>query len=244
MIEPTLLLAFLAGILTVFTPCVLPILPALLSGSVGAKYRPIAIVLGMTLTFTLVGVLVSVAGMVFAPVIGTLRFVAILFIIAMGALLYDDELNYEFMKLVGHLKHHSNKLTAPVTKGMSVDENSYIGAFLLGTSLGFVWLPCVGPILGAIFAFVAVEGNMMFGAAMLLTYSAGVSIPVLIIAYSGKSISGRISWFSRHTPTLKKAAGLIIMIAGLAMLFGIDTWLQAKLLPYFPLLDEILLEKF
>lgn len=244
MIEPTLLLAFLAGLLTVFTPCVLPILPALLSGSVGAKYRPIVIVLGMTFTFTIVGVLVSVAGMVFAPIIGTLRFVAIIFIICMGALLYDDELNYEVMKLVGHLKHHSSKLTAPMTKGMSVDENSYFGAFLLGSSLGFIWLPCVGPILGAIFAFVAVEGNMMYGAMMLIAYSVGVSIPVLIIAYSGKSISGRISWFSRHTVTLKKTAGLILIIVGLAMLFGIDAWVQAKLLPYFPLADEIILGKF
>jgi len=244
MIEPTIFLAFLAGLLTVFTPCVLPILPALLSGSVGAKYRPIAIVLGMTLTFTVVGVLVSVAGMIFTPVIDKLRFIAILFVIAMGALLYDDELNYEVMKLVGHLKHHTSKLTAPMTKGMSVDENSYLGAFLLGTSLGFIWLPCVGPILGAIFAFVAVEGNMVYGAMMLMTYSIGVSIPVLIIAYSGKSISGRISWFSKHTVTLKKAAGLILIIVGLAMLFGIDTWLQAKLLPYFPLADEIILGKF
>ncbi len=229
---PSIILVFIAGIATVITPCVLPILPAVLSGSIGSKLRPLAIVVGMSITFTLMGVLVS-AITSFASIAERLRWFAIFFIIGMGVILFDDDINQEYVKLssyiVNHLPLHGNN-----------QNEGILGGFFLGLSLGIVWIPCVGPILGAVLAFVAESstsiGNMLHGAVLLLVYSLGVGIPMLIIAYSGKGISKRVEWFMKRGALFKKLSGLVLIIVGLMMLFGIDRYLQAKLLPYFPVL--------
>jgi len=87
---PSILFVSIAGLATVITPCVLPILPAVLSGSVGSsRLRPLAIVLGMSITFTIMGILIS-ALVSFAVLADYLRWFAIFFIIGMGAVLFDD----------------------------------------------------------------------------------------------------------------------------------------------------------
>ena len=94
---PPILLVFLAGMATVATPCVLPILPAVLSGSVGSRLRPLAIVTGMTLSFTLMGLLVfTVASFSFFT--DYLRWFSIFVIIGMGAVLFDDDINEIYTK--------------------------------------------------------------------------------------------------------------------------------------------------
>jgi len=88
-----------------------------------------------------------------------------------------------------------------------------------------------------VFAYVQLSSgsvDMVYGTLLLIVYSIGVSIPMLIIAYSGKSISGRVNWFVKRGHFFKKLSGLILMLVGLMMLFGIDRIIKAALLPYFP----------
>src|SRR5574341_2639564 len=95
---PSVFWVFIAGLATVITPCVLPILPAVLSGSVGSRLRPVAIVTGMSTTFTLMGILVSaVASFTFFA--EYLRWFSIFFIIGMGAVLFDDDVNEGYVKI-------------------------------------------------------------------------------------------------------------------------------------------------
>lgn len=237
---PSILLVFIAGMATVLTPCVLPILPAVLSGSVGSRLRPIAIVLGMSVTFTVMGILISALAS-FAYFADYLRWFAIFFIIGMGAVLFDDEINQEYVKISSSIvqfgKQHLSFLGNINPAG---SQEGLLGGVFLGMSLGVVWIPCVGPILGAVLAFVAessaTTGDLFHGALLLLVYSAGVSIPMLIIAYSGKRVSGNVKWFVERGPFFKKLSGIVLIFVGLMMLFGIDKYLQAKLLPYFPAL--------
>ena len=240
--SPSIVLAFVAGLFTVITPCILPILPAMLAGSSGGRLRPVAIVAGMSLTFTLMGVAVSAVGAVFAPFESALRWFSLLFIIGMGAVLYDDDINLEFVKITSKLSQLiGNNVGSLVPESLrsrstgGAGEEKLSGAFTLGMSLGVLWIPCVGPILGSILALVGFGGNVTHGAILLLTYSIGVSIPMLLIAYLGKSVSGKVQWFARNGHRLKKMSGAALMLVGLAMLFGIDKWLQSVLLPYFPL---------
>jgi cytochrome c-type biogenesis protein len=111
-----------------------------------------------------------------------------------------------------------------------------LGGLFLGMSLGILWIPCVGPILGSVFSVVAESsagsGNISYGMILLLAYSLGVSIPMLVIAYSGKSVSGRVKWFSKRSHFFKKLSGLILILVGLMMLFGIDKYLKIMFLPY------------
>ncbi|MDW7727979.1 MAG: cytochrome c biogenesis CcdA family protein [Candidatus Methanoperedens sp.] len=235
---PSVIMVFIAGLATVITPCVLPILPAILSGSVGSRLRPIAIVTGMTITFTLMGILISAVAS-FGYVTDYLRWFSIFFIIGMGAVLFDDDINNEYVKItssiVNFIRQH---ITFFADMESKVPKDGLMGGLFLGMSLGILWIPCVGPILGSVFAFVAESsassGNLLHAAFLLIVYSMGVSIPMLVIAYSGKKYSGRISWFVKRGPFFKKLSGLALILVGLMLLFGIDRYLQTILLPYFP----------
>jgi cytochrome c-type biogenesis protein len=235
---PSVIWVFIAGMATVITPCVLPILPAVLSGSVGSKLRPVAIVTGMSMTFTLMGVLIS-AVTSFGFFAEYLRWFSIFFIIGMGAVLFDEDINQTYTRISSSAVNFAHERFSFLGNVSSkAPREGLLGGMFLGMSLGVLWIPCVGPILGAVFAFVAESsanaGSLLQGISLLLVYSLGVSIPMLIIAYSGKGISGRVKWFVKRGPFFKKLSGLILIIVGLMMLFGIDKYIKAWLLPYFP----------
>jgi cytochrome c biogenesis protein CcdA len=132
--EPSIVLVFLAGVLTVVTPCIIPILPPLLAGSVGSKLRPLAIVLGMSITFTLMGGVFSALGIAASAAGEAMRYFAIAFMIGFGAIMVDDELHQAYVK-------HSSSLVGRLSKflPLKTGEDSLGGAFLLGLSLGIVW---------------------------------------------------------------------------------------------------------
>jgi len=235
-VAPPILLVFLAGMATVATPCVIPILPAVLSGSVGSRLRPLAIVAGMTLTFTLMGLLIfTVASFSFFT--EYLRWFSIFIIIGMGSVLFDDDINELYVRYSSSILNFAREHFSLIEKLSSkAPSDGLLGGFFLGMSLGIIWIPCVGPILGSVFMYVAQNsagsGNILQGVTLLLAYSLGVGIPMLIIAYSGKRVSGRVKWFSKRSHFFKKLSGLIMILVGLMMIFGIDKYLQIIFLPY------------
>src|SRR3990172_9146973 len=180
--KPSTLLVFLSGFLSALTPCVLPILPPMLAGSMGHRLRPLFIVLGSAVTFTLIGGLFSVIGSVYAK--DALRYFFIAMIILFGAVWADKDINNIFMRyssmIVGriHMALSSVGLKAPGP------EHPLLGAFTLGMSLGVVWIPCIGPILGSVLTYTTYQGNILQGSILLLTYSAGLSIPILFVSYT------------------------------------------------------------
>ncbi len=237
-VAPSVFWVFIAGMATVITPCVLPVLPAVLSGSVGSRLRPLAIVTGMSISFTLMGLLFSAVAS-FSFFAEYLRWFSIFLIIGMGAILFDDDVNEIYVKISSSIVNSARARVSFLGKLSSkVPGEGLLGGLFLGMSLGILWIPCVGPILGSVFAFVAESsassGGLLHGAFLLLVYSLGVGIPMLIIAYSGKSVSGRVKWFVKRGHFFKKLSGLVLILVGLMMLFGIDKYLKTILLPYFP----------
>lgn len=234
---PSVLLVFIAGIATVITPCVLPILPAVLSGSVGSRLRPVAIVAGMSITFTLMGLLVSAVAS-FSFFTEYLRWFSILFITGMGAVLFDDDINQAYVKISSSFVNFARERVSFLGNlEYRASEQGLLGGLMLGMSLGILWIPCVGPILGGVLAYVASStgpGDFIHGTVLLLVYSLGVGIPMLIIAYSGKRVSGKVTWFVKRGYFFKKLSGMILILVGLMMIFGIDRYLKTILLPYFP----------
>lgn len=228
MSEPSIFLVFLAGVLTIATPCVIPILPPMLAGSVGHRLRPLLIVLGSAATFTLMGGVFSAIGLFASGAVDVLRFAFIAVIIGFGAVMVDEEIDEVYTRYSSRLV---NKLRIGESRNF---KNPLLGAFVLGMSLGIVWIPCVGPILGSVLAYAAYQGNLLKGSLLLLVYSLGMGLPMLAIAYGGKYTAGRVAWASRNSALIRKIAGWIMILAGIAILFGADKYIQKLLLPYAP----------
>ncbi|MCX9012336.1 MAG: cytochrome c biogenesis CcdA family protein [Candidatus Methanoperedens sp.] len=231
---PSIFLVFIAGLVTILKPCCLPLVPAVMSGSAGGKLRPVAIVTGMTLSFTVMGTLVSGFGAAFAGFTDILRSLSILFIMVMGFVLFDDDVNAEFIKISSSITQGLRNNAGFLNRTSNAPGQGLFSAFFLGMSLGIVWIPCVGPILGAVLAYVASVGNVTYGAGMLFVYSVGMSLPMLSIAYYGKKVTNRYKWFMRNGEMLKKLAGLILILVGVMLLFGIDKLMIRLFSRYFP----------
>ena len=202
----SLVAAFGAGILSVLSPCILPLLPAVLATSAGkSKFRPLAIVLGVTISFTIMGIITSAFGSVFQMYIGQLKIIAEVLIVLFGlALLMEMNLFNSFSKF-------------PLLAGMN-EEGAFPG-LLLGLSLGILWIPCVGPALATILTMVAVDGSISTGAFTLAIYSLGFAIPMLLLAYSAHFSSSKIREITKYDATLKKAAGLVLLFVGFWMVY-------------------------
>jgi cytochrome c-type biogenesis protein len=233
---PSIFLVFLAGIVTIMKPCCLPLVPVVFSGSAGHRLRPVAICSGLALSFTAMGVLVSAFGAVFASFTDSLRNIAILFIIGMGAVLFDDDINMEFTKISSAITQGIRQYFGALSgySSLNMPEGGLAGGFFLGMSLGVLWIPCVGPILGSVLLLVASVGNIPYGAWMLFVYSVGMSLPMLSIAYYGKKVTGRYQWFVKRGHVLKKLSGLVLIVIGIMLLFNIDKLIIRVLSPYFP----------
>jgi len=212
----------------------------MLAGSMGHRLRPIFIVLGSAVSFTLMGGLFSAAGSVFACYREALRLFFIAVLLIFGAVMADDDVNELYL-------NYSSRITGlfsgllQVKGGGSAGSRPLIGAFLLGLSLGVLWVPCAGPILGIILTYAAIEGEILSGSILLFAYSVGLGVPILFIAYGGKYVSAHLEWTQRNSEKIRKVAGWTIILFAIAILFGIDRYLQARLVPYFPDIESRLL---
>jgi cytochrome c-type biogenesis protein len=206
------LIAFGAGLISIFSPCVLPLLPAIVASSTDrGRYRPLAIVLGLSISFTSMGLVASAFGAVFTAYSYYLFVAAIFFIIVMGVwMLFDLHLPYNAPRL-GLIDRVSKKTYDIPTEGIA-------SGLLLGLALGIVWLPCTGPVLGTILTWVAAKGDVMTGGLLLIVYSLGFAIPMLGIAYSTKMSSSLVGKSSK-TIWIKRIAGLMLIVVGVYLVW-------------------------
>ena len=116
-------------------------------------------------------------------------------------------------------------ITAPQT---------YLGAFMLGTTLGLIWTPCAGPVLGAILTAVATSPDHAHGALLLLTYTIGAALPMLAVAYGGQAISTRLRSVAPYTVRLQQAFGVIVIAFALSGFLQYDAIALAWLGQFFP----------
>jgi cytochrome c-type biogenesis protein len=198
--------AFFAGVVSVLSPCILPVIPAVFAYSTEkGKFRPLAIVFGLSISFTIMGIVTSLFGATLTAYLDLLYIIAEALLITMGiSLLFDLNIFNAFGNF--------SSLVNPRKEGL-------FGGLLLGLSLGIVWLPCVGSVLGSILTMVAVSGKITYGALMLFIYSIGFSIPMLLVAYSASFSSTRLQNVSKYGFPLKKVAGLIVLGVGFYMVY-------------------------
>jgi cytochrome c biogenesis protein CcdA/thiol-disulfide isomerase/thioredoxin len=214
-----LLFALIAGAGTAITPCVLPVVPALLASSAtGGRRRPIGIVLGLAATFTIAIVLLAqlVKGVGLAG--GAARTLAIVVLIAFGLVLLIPELSARVEAPLSRLGRFG-----PKTRG-----DGFWSGLAVGGALGFVCAPCAGPILAAVTSVSASSGANARVVAVAIAYSAGLAAVLLVYAFAGRAVIDRIRRVGRGN-AVNRALGAVLLATGVLMVFNVDVRFEEAL---------------
>ncbi|MEA2420391.1 MAG: hypothetical protein QOE60_2597 [Thermoleophilaceae bacterium] len=218
------LFAIVAGAGTALTPCVLPVLPALLAATgSGGRRRPLGVILGLVATFTIAIVaLASVIDGVGLPD-GTVRTLAVVVLLVFGVSLLVPAL--------------AARIEAPLTRlarfGPRDRGDGFWSGLLVGAGLGFVYAPCAGPILAAVVSVSATMGASGELVAVALGYAAGSAIVLLAIAYGGRRLLGRLRAAGRG-PAVQRALGVVMVATAVLVATDLDVRFQTALANDFP----------
>ena len=222
-------LALAAGFLTIAAPCVLPMLPIIFGASVGHQdpMRPLLITLGFAVTFSLVAFLFGLFPSILGLSQATLRDAAALMLLVFGLLMVWP---HPFELVSTHLASRLGTVgAASATAG-----TGKAGAVILGASLGAVWAPCAGPVLGSILTLIASAESLDRAALLLACYSVGAAVPMLLIAYGGQYVLTRARRLIGHARPLQQGFGVVIMLIAVAMMFQYDAVITVWLSNFYP----------
>lgn len=219
--------AFLAGLVTVASPCIIPILPIILGSALKRnRLYPFCMVLGLAFTFSLLGVVFGSLGSFVGIGKRTLEMAAIILLGVMGLVIVIKPLSALFSRWTCRFLCACQSSSGP--------SESLFQAFAVGSTLGIIWVPCAGPILAAILALAAASKNVAEAFLLLFTYAVGASIPILLIAYGGqRALTGR-RFVQQYAEQIKLTFGWILIVTAILLYFDIFKTLQAFLLPYLP----------
>lgn len=217
--------AFLAGIITVLSPCVLPLLPVLLAGaSQGGRSRPLGLILGFVGTFTVVTLALSflVRTLHISP--DTNRIIAGIVLLALGLVLAVPQLSLRFERIAGGLAGRAPAKAA----------NGFGGGLVIGAGLGLAWTPCVGPIMAAVITLALNQQVDIAAIAVTLAFALGTALPMAAVMIGGRTLVQRLGWFQRNAERIHRVLGVVVILVGLGILLGWDRQIQVLLLTWFP----------
>lgn len=214
-----------AGVLTVLSPCILPILPALLgaSASEGIRHRPFWIVLGLAAGFTLFGAVFAVFGTFLGLSNAFLRHAAMAILLFFGISLLWPRLFERIGTRIAALAQRIPGANRPIAR------EGRGGALLVGASLGLVWAPCAGPVLGIIITLAAVRGDFARSLLLLGGYSLGAALPMLAIGYGGRRLTTRLASLGKWGALSHRLLGAATIATVLALFLGLDTVFLSRL---------------
>jgi cytochrome c-type biogenesis protein len=240
----TLLAAFVAGVLSFISPCVLPLIPGYLSfvsgvtldemrgtGMSGAVVAPagarrravtrsVAFVLGFSLVFISLGASATAIGSLLMDHLSLLGKIAGVIIVLFG------------LHMMGVLKIgwlYNEKRMHPSAK-----PAGFFGAVLVGIAFAFGWTPCIGPILAAILAVAATQESVGEGVKLLAVYSAGLGVPFIATALAINKFFAASTRIRRHYHTIEVVSGVLLVIVGVLIFTNRFTVIAQLLTPYFP----------
>jgi cytochrome c-type biogenesis protein len=232
LIPLNLVIAFAAGFLTFFAGCLAPIAPVYVgflagstSGELDKRHKwiftknALLFTSGFILVFLVLGLTINTFARSLAVYRPTLEKIAGLFLIVFGL-------------------HMGKFITIPVLnrtfqRSFKGDAGTARGSFLLGTTFGFTWTPCIGPVLAAILFWVGSKASFVEAIPLLLLFSFGLGLPFILIGLGFDKFSSKIKKFNEYAPLLNKIAGIFLIIFGVLLFTGkfflISTYLLGKL---------------
>jgi cytochrome c biogenesis protein CcdA len=232
----TTALAFLAGILSTLSPCVLPLLPIVL-GSALSEHRagPLALAAGLALSFVVIGLAVATIGFTIGLDTDVFRMVAGVLLIAIGAMLLTPRLQAQFALAAGPVGNWTEQRFGGFsTAGLG-------GQFAVGLLLGAVWSPCVGPTLGAA-SVLASQGKDLGAVALtMLAFGIGAASPLVLLGLLSRE--AMVRWRQRLIAAGQRgkiAMGVVLAATGLLIVTGADKAIETALVEASPVwLNEL-----
>jgi cytochrome c-type biogenesis protein len=220
-------LALLGGMLTTLSPCVLPILPIIVGRSLQShRYAPVVLVAGLISGFAVTGSLLGVTASWLPSLANGIRVSAIVLLLGLGLLAIFPRWRDQFFNgLFRILRLNRIQTQSPI---------GLVGEFWLGSQLGLLWTPCAGPVLGSILVLAAVDHQVIGAFRLLLVYGIGAALPLLAIAYGGRSLSHKLLKIRAHSERLQRMGGVIVVMTAIVILLGWDVRIQIWLAPLFP----------
>lgn len=224
-----LIFAYGAGLLTLINPCVLPVLPIILGSAMREeRLGPVALCLGLSLSFVIVGVGIAAAG----PAIGLnadrMAEIGAMMMIFFGLILLVPAFNVRFAAA-----------TAGISSSAEQQRGSFAGYgltghFIGGALLGAAWSPCIGPTLGGAISLAAQGQSLVWATSIMLFFAAGASTIILLLAYGTReAIASRQASLRKIAANSKSVMAIALISVGLFILFGlhhvVEGWLTSLL---------------
>ncbi len=243
MLDVSLGAAFLAGVLSFISPCVLPIVPPYLCFLAGVSVdelkggqvatntgrrvllAALAFVLGFSAVFVALGATASVIGQSIARYYDVLSYIAGAIIIVMG-------LHFLGVFRIGLLFREARIHVERKPAGL-------VGAFLMGLAFAFGWTPCVGPVLAAILFVAGSSDTALQGSSLLAVYAAGIGLPFLLAAAFASRFLVFANRFRKHMGTVEKIMGGLLVLTGILFVTGQMSAIALWLLETFPVFSQI-----
>lgn len=224
------LLSYLAGVVTILSPCVLPLIPIVLGGALNSGPRgPLALAAGLVVSFTGFGLLVATAGFAIGLTPHVLNQFAAMLMIAAGVILTSSSFQTRFQTIAAAATGSLNAHVANYT------PDGVGGQFALGALLGAVWTPCVGPTLGAAIAL-ASSGEAIGSAALVMfAFALGTVTPLVILMnLSRDALQQNRARFAGAARLAKPVLGALLVLTGILFLTGWMTAWEAYVLERLP----------
>ena len=220
-------LAFLAGVLSFVSPCVLPLIPSYLSFISGSSLEQLKssggrsaflntafFVLGFSVVFVVLGVVLTGTFGLLGKAVQVINIAAGLIIIILGL-----NFIFDFWKMLNvERRFHFRQKPA-----------GFLGSFLVGTAFGAGWSPCIGPILGSILLLAGTTGQILNGILLLAVFSLGLGVPFLLTGLFFSTASAQLQKLMRHIKAIKIGSGLFLVAIGILILLGRMRQLNALL---------------
>ncbi len=215
-------LVYLGGLLTIFSPCVLPVLPFVFARSDKSFTRNgLPVLIGMAATFTLLATFAAIGGAWLVEINQYGRYAAMLLLLLMGLALVSPSLSERlmrpFVKFGGQLQLEADR------------QGSMKGSLLLGVAVGFLWAPCAGPILGLVLTGAALKGASPYTALLLMVFAFGAATSLGVALMAGGKVLSILKRGFGAEQWIRRGLGVAVVAGVVFIALGLDTRLLSKL---------------
>ena len=225
-----LALAFAAGLLSILSPCVLPLVPIVLGAAVTAHaFGAVALAAGLAVSFTVLGLLLALVGFGLGIDAGMFRFAGAIVMIVLGTILLVPSWQAQLAAAGGPVSSWADRRFGGIA------SSGLAGQFAIGLLLGAVWSPCVGPTLGAASLLASQGRDLPQVALTMVVFGVGAALPLVALGLLSRATLMRVrSWLMSAGKLGKGVLGAAFILIGIAIVSGADKRIEAALVAASP----------